>query len=169
MKKESIEDFYDQLAKNYLELYGEEQREKWEEVLRILNKVETKDKICLELGCGIGIVSLKELFRLSIGVDISFESLKIAKEKSYYDFLIKADLDYFKVCKTKDLFLISVSVLQNLSEESVKKILKINTNQIHSVMFKSKGENYWKEIFLKNGFKFEKKVKNDLIFSKIIF
>jgi ubiquinone/menaquinone biosynthesis C-methylase UbiE len=162
-------EFYDKLAKNYFELYGEEQLKKWQEIIYYLNSKFTREEMkklkIIDLGCGVGILNLKEIFGFSIGIDISFESLKLAKNK--YNLLVNTDLN--KICLRKNnignYLIISVSALQNLNEKAIKKILSLKNKQIHSVMYRGKGEKYWKDLFFSFKFKLVKKENNDLIFS----
>jgi len=163
--KKSLIEFYDKLSKNYINLYGEEQLEKWLAIKEYLINKDIKEKIVVDLGCGIGFIDVLNLKNKKIGLDISFESLKLAKNK--YEFLVNCDLEFFcfKKFNNKNFLLISVSSLQNLNEKAINKILSLNNLQIHSVMYRSKGEIFWKELFYKKGFKFIKKIRNDLIFS----
>jgi predicted TPR repeat methyltransferase len=179
-RTKQVMEFYDQLAFNYEELYGEEQREKWftllEELINYLNNSREKKLVIFDLGCGVGFNDLFFLKKIKgrkiklFGLDLSFNSLKINKNKNIYDFLINCDLNNFcfkKIENNKRNILISCSSLQNLEEESVLRILSLKNMQIHSVMYKSKGEKYWKNLFKNKGFKFIKKVRNDLLFSRI--
>jgi len=160
-------DFYNKLSSNYKELYGEEQKEKWLAIKEYIekNKELIDKKILVDLGCGIGFIDMLNIKNKKIGLDISFKSLLIAKKK--YDLLVNCDLDNFcfKKFDNNNFLIVSVSSLQNLDEKTLDKILKLKSLQIHSVMYRSKGEKFWKKAFLKEGFKFIKKVRNDLIFS----
>jgi predicted TPR repeat methyltransferase len=164
--KKSLIDYYDKIADNYF--YLEEQKIKWQEIKEYLfnSKLNLNKKTIIDLGCGIGLIRFLKIENTKkIGLDISFKSLLHAKK--YYDFVINCDLDRFcfKKFNNKEFLIISVSSLQNLEENTIKKILSLDCFQIHSVMYRSKGEEYWVKLFKEKGFKFVKKVKNDLIFS----
>lgn len=167
-------EFYNNLSESYNELYGEEQKEKWFYLLKLLKKyLENKNNkfLVVDLGCGIGFNYLKEFKQKNfpnlklIGVDISFKSLIKNKENNYYDFLINSDINKFcfnKLLK-KEVILISCSSLQNFDLKTIEKILNLPLVQIHSVMYKPK-ENFWLNLFKNKNFKFYKKIKNDLLF-----
>ncbi len=183
-REEYLINFYDSLSERYEELYGEEQKEKVNNILSFLeSSLDIKEKslnnnkfVIVDLGCGVGIKDIafikklecfKKLKIILIGIDISFESLRLNKRKRLYDFLINADIENFCFNKffSKRTLLISVSSLQNMSEDAIKKILSFKFPQLHSVMFRSKGEDYWKNIFFKKRFRLIKKINNDLLFS----
>jgi len=178
-KLEQLINFYNELAPKYEELYGEEQKEKQINLLKELYKyLKIKKEILIfDLGCGIGFKGLKGLKKIKdkkiklFGLDISFNSLIINKNKRIYDFLINCDLNNFcfeKIMgKKKEIIFISCSSLQNLEKSSIIKILSLDIPQIHSVMYKSKGKKYWENLFKNKDFKLVKEIRNDLLFSKL--
>jgi ubiquinone/menaquinone biosynthesis C-methylase UbiE len=79
---ETITKWYDNLSKNYDELYGEEQSKKHAKVLQLLGSREFD--IIIDVGCGTG--KLLELMaprsRLALGIDLSVQMLIRAKQRA---------------------------------------------------------------------------------------
>jgi len=67
---------YDEIAEGYDELYGEEQRSKYEMILKLVEPSEP----ALDAGCGTGML-LELLQCYSVGLDLSLGMLKVAKRK----------------------------------------------------------------------------------------
>jgi cyclopropane fatty-acyl-phospholipid synthase-like methyltransferase len=67
-----VQRYYDTIAPAYLGLYEQEQRQKIEEILNILNI--DSSKAVLDVGCGAGL--LQRYIKNYVGVDISHELLK---------------------------------------------------------------------------------------------
>ena len=70
--------YYDEIAKGYDELYGEEQKKKWA-VAKKLISVSTID-VVLDLGCGTGIIipEIAKQAKMVVGMDLSAGMLEKA-------------------------------------------------------------------------------------------
>jgi ubiquinone/menaquinone biosynthesis C-methylase UbiE len=107
---------YNTTSRGYDELYGEEQMEKYVEVMKEMENL--KDKVVLDIGCGTGIMEGMLLqAKHIIGLDISIEMIKIAKEKykGYYNISwVNADAENLPIkSKSIDLSLM-ITVIQNI-------------------------------------------------------
>jgi ubiquinone/menaquinone biosynthesis C-methylase UbiE len=63
--------YYDEIAKGYDELYGEEQRRKWAIAKKLISF--SKSDVVLDLGCGTGIIipEIAKQVKLVVGMDYS--------------------------------------------------------------------------------------------------
>jgi ubiquinone/menaquinone biosynthesis C-methylase UbiE len=111
--KKRTQAIYNQLRASYAKLYGEEQREKHDILLREL-KIQ-RSEICLDLGCGTGefMSRLAHKSRLVVGIDLSSEMVLASKERlrrSSKCELVRADGEYlpFKQRSFHTLFAITV-------------------------------------------------------------
>ncbi len=86
-------DYYDKIVRGYEELHRAEQLKKLE--LIELHFKPAPDSLLLDIGCGSGI-SLEPWKCRKIGVDTSFELLKIAKQKGLFVVLARAECLPFK-------------------------------------------------------------------------
>jgi ubiquinone/menaquinone biosynthesis C-methylase UbiE len=107
---------YNTTSRGYDELYGEEQMEKYVEVMKEMENL--KDKVVLDIGCGTGIMEGMLLqAKHIIGLDISIEMIKIAKEKykgCYNISWVNADAENLPIkSKSIDLSLM-ITVIQNI-------------------------------------------------------
>jgi ubiquinone/menaquinone biosynthesis C-methylase UbiE len=107
---------YNTTSRGYDELYGEEQMEKYIEVMKEMENL--KDKVVLDIGCGTGIMEGMLLqAKHIIGLDISIEMIKIAKEKykgCYNISWVNADAENLPIkSKSIDLSLM-ITVIQNI-------------------------------------------------------
>lgn len=80
-RRKHIQSIYDTLDDGYNDAYGKEQREKHDIILR-----ETqipRSSVCLDLGCGNGILMgrLAHRSRLIVGIDLSSRMVRAAKKK----------------------------------------------------------------------------------------
>ncbi|MEM3615982.1 MAG: class I SAM-dependent methyltransferase [Candidatus Methanomethylicia archaeon] len=128
---------YDSTYMGYDKLYGEEQMEKYIEVIHEMGDI--KWKIILDAGCGTGLLEkmLKEA-RQILGLDISIKMLKRAKrrnkDKVKYSW-IYADAENIPI-KTKSIDLVlMITVIQNLPNQlnalmEIKRILRNNGETI---------------------------------------
>lgn len=107
---------YNTTSRGYDELYGEEQMEKYVEVMKEMENL--KDKVVLDIGCGTGIMEGMLLqAKHIIGLDISIEMIKIAKERykgCYNISWVNADAENLPIkSKSIDLSLM-ITVIQNI-------------------------------------------------------
>jgi len=79
---ETITKWYDALSKNYDELYGEEQDKKHAKVLQLLG--EREFKLIVDVGCGTGklLERVSPRSRVAVGIDLSVQMLKGAKQRA---------------------------------------------------------------------------------------
>ncbi len=96
--KYSVMDYYDTIVKSYEELYGSEQLSKYATAIRHRNLRKV-----LDIGCGMGLLYdyisevLEVVPEIYVGVDISYESLKIFRSRHRGPGIIElvaADMDY---------------------------------------------------------------------------
>jgi ubiquinone/menaquinone biosynthesis C-methylase UbiE len=129
--KKRTQAIYNELRPIYAELYGEEQREKHDIVLREVS-VQRSDTY-LDLGCGTGdlMSRIAHKSHLVVGVDLSIGMLHAAKKRlrrSSKCELVRADAEYlpFRPLSFQTLFAITV-ILDYLSVpgavEEAKRIL----------------------------------------------
>ncbi|MCR6668865.1 MAG: methyltransferase domain-containing protein [archaeon YNP-WB-040] len=106
---------YNTTSRGYDELYGEEQMEKYIEVMKEIENL--KDKVVLDIGCGTGIMEgmLIEAKHI-IGLDISIEIIKIAKGKygEYYNISwVNADAENLPIKSESIDLSLMITVIQN--------------------------------------------------------
>jgi ubiquinone/menaquinone biosynthesis C-methylase UbiE len=106
---------YNTTSRGYDELYGEEQMEKYIEVMKEIENL--KDKVVLDIGCGTGIMEgmLIEAKHI-IGLDISIEMIKIAKGKygKYYNISwVNADAENLPIKSESIDLSLMITVIQN--------------------------------------------------------
>jgi len=116
-KKQGVMKYYDAVAKIYDLQYGREQRTKMEFALKNLH-LKSKSLI-LDVGCGTGILFeyLLDKVEIIVGVDISKNILKKAKEKLEdvdNAFLIQADADHLPFPNRVFDAIFAVTLLQNM-------------------------------------------------------
>ncbi|MGD6807988.1 MAG: class I SAM-dependent methyltransferase [Candidatus Bathyarchaeia archaeon] len=114
--KRRVKDCYDATAAGYNELYGEEQRRKYQ---RALQNVETKRKTVLDVGCGSGLFfsQVAGQAELVVGVDDSRNLLTKAKEhgRGFGNVnVILADADHLPLRSGFFGAVFAFTVLQNL-------------------------------------------------------
>ncbi|MEM3439700.1 MAG: class I SAM-dependent methyltransferase [Candidatus Bathyarchaeia archaeon] len=91
-EKESIAERYDRLSSSYDELYGEEQRRKYDLALWTMRGASG---LALDLGCGTGTLFSRLIGSFEIvGVDISKGMLNAARRRGLKAHLIRADAEY---------------------------------------------------------------------------
>ena len=121
-KKRSVMKHYDAVAKIYDLQYGREQRMKMEFALKNLH-LKFKSLV-LDVGCGTGILFeyLLDKVEILVGIDISKNILKKAKEKlEGVDnvFLIQADADHLPFPNEVFDAIFAVTLLQNMPSPTV--------------------------------------------------
>lgn len=153
--KRKIIRHYDSLSKVYNVLYGYEQSLKIEEALKFVN-IGLSDVI-LDAGCGTGIL-FKYIFNsagLIVGVDISSQTLNVAR-KTLKEMgldrisLVRADADFlpFKDGVFDKVF--AITLLQNMPNpaSTVKEIMRVAKNDAEIILTGLK-KFFSKESFLK--------------------
>ena len=108
-----VADYYNAIARGYDELYGDEQKRKYEKGKRFL---PLSEKV-LDAGCGTGLFAL-EVEGYYLGVDISLEMLRIAKNKlrnCYKDFVF-GDVQMLPIRSKAFKACYSFTVLQNVED-----------------------------------------------------
>lgn len=128
---------YNLTSRGYDELYGEEQIEKCLEVMREIKIL--KDKTVLDIGCGTGIIEgmLLEAKHI-IGLDISIEMIKIAKNKYKRDYVlswINADAENLPIKSGSIDISLMITVMQNVPNplnalREIERTLKIEGEAI---------------------------------------
>ena len=108
--------FYDETARSYKALYGEEQTAKYRIVLRALEPLSGN---MLDVGCGPGTL-LQEIptsIGLLVGVDTSIQMLKTAKAtENDHPHLICADADFLPLQDETFGTVFAFTLLQNLPD-----------------------------------------------------
>lgn len=136
--------YYDGIAKGYSELYHEEQKRKIE-----LIKNYFENGLTLDLGCGDGV--LNQYLSNIVSVDLSFELLKLNKNKN------KVNSSAINLPFKNNTFksVISITMIQDI--ENVEKVI----NEIYRVL-KEEG------ILILTFLKFSKKVHmiKDIVYAK---
>jgi ubiquinone/menaquinone biosynthesis C-methylase UbiE len=130
-KKRKVIQSYDVTAEMYEERYAEEQYRKYK---KALEKIDTRHKALLDVGCGSGLFfsQVAKQAKLIVGVDVSRQLLLKAKvhAKDFLNaYVVQADADHlpFKHGVFDNVF--SFTVLQNMPEpkytlEELKQIVK---------------------------------------------
>jgi len=118
--KKDIQNKYDALGGRIYDLrYFEEQQAKYDAILKHI-KLEPF-MIILDHGCGTGLL-LERLDQTTIGLDISIELLKTAKDRiknRHGKHLIHADVDNLPLKKSTVDLVTSVTVIQNTPNPSL--------------------------------------------------
>ena len=106
---------YDETAEGYEELYREEQELKYK---TIMSKIHEKYEIVLDLGCGTGLFLkwLREISKDVVGVDISKNMLRKAKQRDANVILADAENLPFREKVFDAVF--AVTVLQLIPDKS---------------------------------------------------
>lgn len=153
--KRRVIQHYDRLSRVYNALYSYEQSLKIEEALRFVN-INLSDVI-LDVGCGTGILfkHISNLAGLIVGVDISSQTLNVAK-KTMKEMgldrisLVRADADFlpFKDGVFDKVF--AITLLQNMPNPilTVKEIMRVAKNDAEIILTGLK-KFFSKESFLK--------------------
>ena len=79
---EAIANWYDALSASYDEVYGDEQERKHRKIIETLKEIKFENFV--DVGCGTGrlLEMVSSRSRLSVGIDISGQMLKKAKERT---------------------------------------------------------------------------------------
>ena len=122
---------YNAIARRYDELYGSEQLAKMKLVEQGI-RIEAEEVI-LDVGCGTGLFFdlIAPKVKLLIGLDVSFEQLKIAykKMKRFNNVqLIRADAEHIPFRENIFDKVVAVTLLQNLTdpERFLREVIRIN-------------------------------------------
>ena len=80
--------YYDEIAKGYNELYGEEQLKKWEIAKKLIN-LSKNDRV-LDLGCGTGLITEKISKKVDsiVGLDLSEEMIKNSIKRNNISYVV---------------------------------------------------------------------------------
>jgi len=135
-KKKFIEEQYNLTAEMYDERYRDIQLEKYH---LMLSDISLSGKI-LDLGCGTGFLQEYLEKKKIIGVDISFEMLKLAKKRKEKS--IQADLDFLPFKDNSFDLILSFTALQNLPDvkkalAEIARIIKPNKTVAVTILEKS--------------------------------
>jgi ubiquinone/menaquinone biosynthesis C-methylase UbiE len=149
---ETITKWYDALSRSYDELYGEEQNKKHAKVLEVLGNREFK--IIVDVGCGtgklLGLISPRS--QVGLGIDLSVEMLKRAKQRTRdtYIQLVRADASHLPLQDHVADGAISVSMTEvgPVLEEHFDELSRIATNDAVLVMtiFDDKNRTSWRQL-----------------------
>ena len=93
-KKKQLIEKYDALSVSYDNLYGDEQKEKYDLLFNNFKRFLNANLILGDFGCGTGLLEAYFLNEQIIGVDFSRNSLKIAKGKGSKSMYILADIEF---------------------------------------------------------------------------
>jgi len=91
---------YQEMARFYDTLMGSNKYPGWKDLIKdVLNKYSVKTGLCLDIACGTGNISrlVAELGFEVVGLDLSMEMIKIAKDKIPSGDFIKADIRDFNL------------------------------------------------------------------------
>jgi len=135
---ESITKWYDALSRNYDELYGEEQNKKYAKVLEFLGNREFKTIV--DVGCGtgklLGLISPRS--QVGLGIDLSVEMLKRAKQRTINTGiqLVRADASHLPLQDHVADGVISVSMTEAgpVLEEHFNELSRIATKRATLIM-----------------------------------
>ncbi|MCS7385651.1 MAG: methyltransferase domain-containing protein [archaeon GB-1867-005] len=116
MIKRQVKVKYDTTAPSYDELYGEEQKRKYNAIFKEFGSI--KGKKVLDAGCGTGILmeQISPKCNYVVGVDISSGMLKIAKRKlkgKANASLILADVENLPVKRRQFDLALAITLIQN--------------------------------------------------------
>ena len=149
---EPITKWYDALSRNYDELYGEEQNKKYAKVLEFLGNREFKTIV--DVGCGtgklLGLISPRS--QVGLGMDLSVEMLKRAKQRAINTGiqLVRADASHLPLQDHVADGVISVSMTEAgpVLEEHFNELSRIATNDAMLVMtiFDDKNRTSWRQL-----------------------
>lgn len=141
-----VQTYYDTLSPSYLELYEQEQRQKIEEVLNLVNINDSKS--ILDVGCGAGL--LQRYVKNYVGVDLSFELLKKFEGKR----VVGTGFDLPFKDKSFD-YIFCVTVLQDVKDkiEFIKEMNRVGKKLIITVFKRMYSPNQVKSWFKKAGLK----------------
>lgn len=141
--------YYDSISVGYNNLYGEEQKRKYLH----MPFDEVKGKKALDLGCGTGLLIplIKDKFEMIVGVDSSFNMLKLCpKHKNV--FYVKADATNLPLINDSFDYVFSFSVFQDVrdKDEFLKELRRVcKSKAIVSVLNKNKSLLELKTLFEK--------------------
>jgi ubiquinone/menaquinone biosynthesis C-methylase UbiE len=149
---ETITKWYDTLSRNYDELYGEEQRQKHATVLHLLGNKEFK--IFIDVGCGTGklLGLLSQRSRVRLGIDLSYEMLKVAKQRTTNAGvqLVRADASHLPLQDHVADGVTSVSMTENgpVLQEHFNELSRIATGDAVLIVtiFNNKDRTSWKQL-----------------------
>ena len=160
--KKDIKNKYDALGGRIYDLrYIEEQQAKYAEILKHI-KLEPS-MIILDHGCGTGLL-LKRLEQTTIGLDISNELLKTAKDRiknRQEKHLIQADVDNLPLRRGTIDLVVSVTVIQNtpvpsFTLKTLQMILKPHSTIVITTHKKTVSETQLKQYINEANLKLEK-------------
>jgi len=126
------------LGKNFYKKsdYGEKESflQRYNQIAQILNDIKIpKDEWILDVGCGVGnYIGLLSNNELKVGVDISLQALKIAKQRAKSCIFIAGDITKLPIANEKISLVLCIEVLQYLSDSSCKNAL----NEIDRILKK---------------------------------
>jgi len=149
---ETITKWYDALSRNYDELYGEEQNKKHGKVLQLLGKREFN--IIVDVGCGTGklLRLISPRSQVGLGIDLSFEMLNIAKQRTTDSGiqLVRADASHLPLQDHIADGVTSVSMTESgpVFEEHFNELSRIATKDATLIMtiFDDKDQTSWKQL-----------------------
>lgn len=130
---------YDDIAKGYNELHGEEQLKKARIILENMQIKETD--LLLDVGCGTGIAT--ELFNCKkIGIDNSFEMLRKAKVP-----VVQAKAEALPFKDNSFDIVISITAIHNFDdiEKALKEMKRVGKSFAFSVLKKAARFDFIKE------------------------
>ena len=111
-----LEILYDKTAKNYDELYAEEQKKKYRYVMR---GFKCNARAIADLGCGTGLFfeQLSKVSRYVVGLDPSFEMLKVAMKRRNHKVDLVLGFAEDLPIKSRSLdAAVAITVLQNVAD-----------------------------------------------------
>ena len=154
LHKAKVIEYYNNISSSYDELYGEEQKNKYNKVFNVI-KNHYMNKV-LDYGCGTGLL-LEYLcynanIQLLVGIDISNGMLSKAKEKlSYKVDLILCDGEYLPLRNNSFDTTFMITVFQNLYNKELglgKAISATKPNGLLIISVPNRG-NLKKELLIK--------------------
>lgn len=117
----------------------------------VLNKINDND-IVLDLGCGFGRVSIRLLEKAKqvVGIDISSENIRLAKEIYKNDALQFYEMDAIDLSFEDNQYDMTICVQNGISafkvnpEQLIREALRV-TKKGGTVLFSSYSEKFWEE------------------------